>query len=403
MRTDSRYNFKIQAMPARNKGGLLENRDFAVLFDTINSLNGVQYAQRHLRVQALVDVPASSFSKEFKAHTTGKSLRYLNKYYKGENNTYRLRAVCFGLEQTAYTACLKSAGVSNTVRALVINQTKKTTYEPNNKPQIIPFFNNSLTAIDFPFLIDNGTERLHTVPVALLSAIPSDAGIELDMYNDTPFNFIPIIILPLTALEQLYKNQLVSEQANYAVPHIWLTIADNLYTETARTITEYLKTYEKVHKMHFKVYNDEIKNQENRNDGYKMTVIFAIILFVVFLLCVINAYSAITISMHNRKKEIAVALSVGLTQKKFKALCLQEALLHCVLPFIKALPFGILLLYWYAGRWIVFPFSALLTSINYWYLLLYVCTIVLSIFAMYLVNIKEYTGVPPAELVAQAL
>lgn len=399
-RTYSRYNFKI-LIPSTDYNA--DSMDWAALFDTLKHTNGVRQAQRHLRMHALIDLPDSAFSQAFKANTTGKSLRYLNKSRR-KNNTYRLSVICYGVEQDAYKACVKSAGAPDTVQALVINQTKKTTYEPNYNPQTIPFFNDSLTAVDFAVLNNDGSEGTHTVPVALLSAIPDEAAVELNLYGQSPFHFIPVIIFPLTVLEPLYNNTLASEKLHcYAAPHLCFTIADEVYAEAAGAITECLKASEKAQQVRFKVYNDEIKHNENINDRYKFIAIFSIIAFIVFLLCVINAYAAISISMHNRKKEIAVALSIGLAQKELKALCLKEALLHCVLPFVKMLPFGVLLLYWYASRWTMFSFGTLLAAINYAILLVYVCIIGISVVAIYLVNLKEYTGTQPAELVARAL
>lgn len=406
-RIDLQHNFKILLSSTdrdSNRMDWTKNMNWAALFDTLKQTDGVRRAQRHLRVKASIDLPDSAFSEAFKANTTGKSLKHLNKHHKKENNTYRLTAICYGVEQDAYNACLKSAGAPDTVQALVINQTKKSTYEPNHHPQTIPFFNNSLTAVDFAVQHSDGSEGTHTVPAALLSAIPAEAAIEINLYDQVPFHFIPVIIFPLTVLEPLYNNQLASKKQNYAAPYLYFAIADEVYTEAAHTITEHLKASEKTQEaVRFKVYNDEIKHNENINDRYKFIAISSIIMFVIFLLCIINAYAAISISMHNRKKEIAVALSIGLSQKELKALCLKEAVLHCVLPFVKALPFGMLLLYWYASRWTIFSFGTLLATINYGVLLAYICIISICIFAIYLVNLKEYTGAKPVELMVRAL
>lgn len=110
--------------------------------------------------------------------------------------------------------------------------------------------------------------------------------------------------------------------------------------------------------------------------------------FLLFL-TIINAYCAITLSLENRKKEIAGMMSLGLSKKNIKKIFIQEAFLHSVFSFFKALPFCILVIYIYFRTITYFTFYKFISGFNYVFVFIYITLLAFSIFGIYFLNLKK--------------
>lgn len=342
-----------------------------------------------MKFRKTIAVPNKSLSNEFKENTKGKSLKTFNETYNTALDSYMIKANIIGVDENYYKEILYKEQINDDAKVLVVNLTKQTIYESTHKPKTIPFFNSSLGNINLYL----GKDNFEKIPTKLILNIPEGLDINLE-------NFSSIVIMPFSFAEEIADKLEKADPDFTRYYGFYLNINDASFEKTASEITSILK--ESKHADNIRVSNAKLKNKENAGDTAKMVWVFGIVLFIIFLLCIINAYAAITSGMQMRKKEIAIAVSIGLSQKGLQRLVFKEALLNSILPILKSIPFSILYMFWFSNGVIICTMADLFANINYIHMLAFMLLISISIFLIYRVNIKPYKSKKPIQLIGRS-
>lgn len=350
----------------------IEGEKLIPLFKELKMLNGVQDAYIGSNIYFFTELDSKAFSEKFMHHN--KNNNFFNSH-KIKGDMYKLKIGCIGIDKEHFNRLIDDNNLSQSANAVLINRIKQTVYEPYNNPVTIPFFDAGLKNIT---LHTENQNIIKTINITMLNKYPKTIALK-------PLNYFIFLVMPIEKIEQFYNEGSADYRNKFYTFNF--KIEKKAFLDTAALISNNLRQNISAKKLY--IYNDEIEKTDRIAVAKKARIIFFTVMCFLLFLTIINAYCAITLSLENRKKEIAGMMSLGLSKKNIKKIFIQEAFLHSVFSFFKALPFCILVIYIYFRTITYFTFYKFISGFNYVFVFIYITLLVFSIFGIYFLNLKK--------------
>ncbi len=349
-----------------------EGEKLIPLFKELKTLNGVQDAYISSNIYFFTELDGNAFSEKFMQYN--KNNKFFNSH-KIQNGIYKLKIGCIGINKEHFNKLLTDNNLSQSANAVLINRIKQTVYEPYYNPITIPFFDAGLKNITLYTGNKNITKTINTT---MLNKYPKTIAIK-------PLNYFIFLIVPIEKIEQFYNEDLADYKDKFYTFNF--KIEKKAFFDTAALISN--KLQENIPVKNLYIYNADIEKTDRIAVAKKARIIFFTFMCFLLFLTIVNVYCAITLSLENRKKEITVMMSLGLSKQNIKKIFMQEAFLHSVFSFFKAFPFCILVIYIYFITITYFTFYKFILGFDYVFIFIYIILLAISIFGIYFLNLKK--------------